>query len=84
MIFPCLCKNEYQDKRYGKGKRVGNIVDGAVSSRIVLRCTSCKAEYYTKIKGRPAKKAGERKTRFWFDSPEKTRERFSTRSTRRF
>jgi hypothetical protein len=35
MILSCSCKSEYQDKRYGAGKRVKNpCKDGA-------RCTVC-------------------------------------------
>ena len=35
MIRPCNCENRFQDKAYGKGKRVWNAtLKGA-------RCTSC-------------------------------------------
>lgn len=35
VILDCDCKNEYQDKTYGKGKRVKNGAQGG------YRCTSC-------------------------------------------
>lgn len=35
-ILSCDCKNEYQDKRYGKGKRVHNRGNE-------WRCTVCRA-----------------------------------------
>ena len=39
-IMPCTCKSEYQDKRYGKGKRVFNsmVKEGS------YRCTVCSKE----------------------------------------
>ena len=38
-ILKCTCKSAYQDKRYGKDKRVHN-VGGATGSR-TYRCTVC-------------------------------------------
>lgn len=35
-IVSCDCKHEYQDKRYGQGKRVANVVSAKES-----RCTVC-------------------------------------------
>jgi hypothetical protein len=41
-IVTCSCKHEYQDKTYGKGRRVANQTtkDGGK----VYRCTVCRAE----------------------------------------
>lgn len=41
-IISCDCKHEYQDKRYGAGKRVANIKDNGD-----YRCTVC-----DKVKGK--------------------------------
>lgn len=38
MILRCTCKHEFQDKRYGKGKRVFN------KTTTGYRCTVCKRE----------------------------------------
>lgn len=40
MILPCTCKNEYQDKEYGKGNRVHNPCKKNTSAR----CTVCGKE----------------------------------------
>jgi len=43
MIISCTCRHEYQDKKYGKGKRVCNPTrkqDGTI-----YRCTVCKVEH---------------------------------------
>ena len=37
MIVACQCESEYQDKRYGKGKRVANPTKGHEE----YRCTVC-------------------------------------------
>ncbi len=39
MIKSCKCKHDYQDKKYGKGKRVAN-----KTTKGSYRCTVCKAE----------------------------------------
>lgn len=45
MIYPCKCKNEYQDKAYGPGNRVFNPkVKKANSDLQQYTCTVCKAE----------------------------------------
>jgi len=36
-IISCECKSEYQDKRYGAGKRVANVTDKGGDAR----CTVC-------------------------------------------
>ena len=38
MIKKCTCKNEYQDKKYGKGKRVHNKFEKDGGG---WRCTVC-------------------------------------------
>ncbi len=42
-ILLCSCKNEYQDRAFGKGKRVHNPVNKAKGSEL-YRCTICKKE----------------------------------------
>ena len=39
-IFKCTCSHEFQDKRYGKGKRLFNYC----SKSDKWRCTVCKRE----------------------------------------
>lgn len=41
MICKCDCKNEWQDKRYGKDNRVHNLCKASVASQIKLRCSVC-------------------------------------------
>ena len=36
IIRSCTCKHDYQDKKYGKGKRVCNVTEQEKS-----RCTVC-------------------------------------------
>jgi len=38
-IIKCNCDSEYQDKKYGKGMRVGN-----KTMKNVARCTVCNKE----------------------------------------
>lgn len=40
VIFPCTCSHEFQDSRYGKGKRVHN----PAKKGAVIRCTVCNSE----------------------------------------
>lgn len=42
-IIKCKCENEYQDERYGKGKRDGNKT--AKETPDYYRCTVCKREH---------------------------------------
>ena len=44
MIKTCTCKNEYMDKKYGKGKRVMNTMYKSKSNDIKYRCTVCNSE----------------------------------------
>lgn len=37
-VTNCSCKNEYQDKRYGKGLRLHNATQNAANK---WRCTAC-------------------------------------------
>jgi len=39
-IIPCTCKHQYQDSKYGSGKRVGNECDKKSVGRS-YRCTVC-------------------------------------------
>lgn len=41
-IMACDCNHEYQDKRYGKGKRVHNPKQGKTTTK--WRCTVCGKE----------------------------------------
>jgi hypothetical protein len=40
-IRRCSCKHEYQDKRYGKGRRVHNKVENESAHGGKWRCTVC-------------------------------------------
>jgi hypothetical protein len=42
MILKCTCKNEYQDKEYGKNKRVHNRTEKVEGK--MYRCTVCSSE----------------------------------------
>ena len=42
MIKSCTCKHEYQDKKYGKGKRVFNKMDKQIGpGNHYYKCTVC-------------------------------------------
>lgn len=43
-IITCDCKNEYQDKKYGKGNRVANQIKKMSGTIPFVRCTVCKKE----------------------------------------
>ena len=45
MIHKCTCKHEFQDKHYGKGMRVFNILP-TENNQVKIRCTVCKNEKY--------------------------------------
>lgn len=47
MIYKCDCRNEWQDKLYGKGKRVHNECVTTTGQK-KIRCTICKAEKFVK------------------------------------
>lgn len=47
MILSCKCKHDYQDKQYGKGKRVMNSCAKDPTGK-TYRCTVCSTE---KVKG---------------------------------
>jgi hypothetical protein len=40
-IVSCTCKHEYQDTKYGKGKRVANLSE----KHGFYRCTVCSSKY---------------------------------------
>ena len=40
-IMKCYCKNEWQDKQYGKQRRVFNSTKQGTTDKIVWRCTVC-------------------------------------------
>ncbi|MEK6878429.1 MAG: hypothetical protein AABY22_02415 [Nanoarchaeota archaeon] len=40
-IFECVCDHEYQDKRYGKNKRVHNPCKSPDKEKTKYRCTVC-------------------------------------------
>lgn len=41
IILPCACSNEYQDARYGPGRRVHNIGKSNSPGSSMARCTVC-------------------------------------------
>ncbi len=45
MIIECSCINRYQDKRYGKNKRVCNILKRVMSNEDKYRCVVCLKEH---------------------------------------
>ena len=44
MILQCTCIHPYQDKLYGRGKRVHNQMQRSGGASIKYRCTVCKNE----------------------------------------
>ena len=38
------CKHEYQDKKYGKGRRVFNAGSVGTGTKITYKCTVCEAK----------------------------------------
>lgn len=47
MIYPCTCTHEFQDKMYGKNKRVWNAM--GATGKNGIRCTVCSKEDKTVI-----------------------------------
>lgn len=41
MILPCTCRNEYQDRLYGAGRRVHNETKTPPAMPRQYRCTVC-------------------------------------------
>jgi len=41
-VFPCSCTHIYQDRKYGKGKRVHN--QTTKDNKVGWRCTVCSKE----------------------------------------
>ena len=37
----CTCKHDFQDRAYGRGRRVHNATSGVGGKKIVHRCTVC-------------------------------------------
>jgi len=53
-IFTCTCKHEYQDKVYGKSKRVFNRqAQSAKSGNATWKCTVCEATTVTQEENVP-------------------------------
>ena len=49
-VLKCTCKNDYQDRVYGKGRRVMNYTTKSKSNdTAVYRCTVCKSELNGKV-----------------------------------
>jgi len=40
-IIDCNCKHEYQDRKYGKGKRAANPCNNKSKTGVAHRCTVC-------------------------------------------
>ncbi len=45
VIVQCDCPNDFQDKTYGKNKRVANHAPSKGAQKDRYRCTSCKKEH---------------------------------------
>jgi len=45
MLLKCDCKSEYQDKAYGKGMRVHNLMAKSPTTEQMARCTVCCKEH---------------------------------------
>ena len=43
-VLPCKCKSPMQDKMYGDGMRLWNVMKAKVSSNIAVRCSICCTE----------------------------------------
>jgi len=43
-IKKCICKHEYQDKKYGSGMRVCNARKAKQGNRVIYRCTVCERD----------------------------------------
>lgn len=41
IILPCSCKHDYQDSRYGAGKRYHNMTMKGTKDNPMVRCTVC-------------------------------------------
>lgn len=59
MIYPCTCANEYQDKLYGKGRRVWNPMGPQGKSGV--RCSSCGKENKAVVAKKPDKETADSK-----------------------
>lgn len=44
MILKCSCRHDYQDNRYGKGRRVFNETSKGDANDRTYRCTVCSHE----------------------------------------
>jgi hypothetical protein len=44
-IVSCTCKHKFQDKMYGKGKRVTTKSSDKGKNAVVYRCTVCGKEH---------------------------------------
>ena len=57
MIITCTCRHEYQDSKYGIGKRIANKMkkDG------MFRCTVCKKEHQISAEKEKNELNGEKK-----------------------
>lgn len=40
-VISCTCQSEYQDKLYGKGRRIANKTEKKLGLSPVWRCTVC-------------------------------------------
>lgn len=51
-VLPCTCEHAWQDKRYGKGKRLHNALQKGGSLTGKWRCTVCgRVHHYQKEEG---------------------------------
>ena len=51
MIAECqkVCRNDWQDERYGKGRRVMNLMVKKDKESQKARCTVCSGEQYVRV-----------------------------------
>lgn len=60
MIHKCTCQHEYQDKRYGTGRRIFNEMAKSAPGTIKGRCTVCKNEISVGSPVKPTKGGGKK------------------------
>lgn len=45
VIVPCKCEHEFQDRKYGQGRRVANATQKGNLTHTEVRCTVCKTTH---------------------------------------
>ena len=77
MIVTCICEHDYQDHKYGKGRRIGNATQQQ-HKNVVAKCTVCGLLRFTNKpnRGTVKKASGRGKNGYWIETAEHHRERF--------